>query len=435
MNKLESYCLSKQGKMLVLGIVVGAISGAIVSAFRFGTGIIYNQVGELYHQMKENTLIVVLWLIFSLILGWVLSIITKTDRDIKGSGIPQVELQMHGKLSMNWWSVLWKKFTVGTLAIGSGLLLGREGPSIQLGSVVGLGLSQTFKLDEKTKKALIACGASAGVAAAFNAPLAGLMFSIEELYKKMNHQIVLMILTASLTAHQVSAKVFGHQPTLMLLNEHTFPPKEYYWLVALGVFLAFGGYLYSKVTLSLPIIFKSCFPFLNKHYYGLVPLVLIIPLGIYFPFLLGGGGPLILFLLNNHFSLSMLIIFLLLRFIYSMLSFGSGLPGGIFLPILSLGALHGLVFATIATQYFGFPEGFLSYIVMFSMAGYFASISKAPFTAILLVTEMVGGVTQLVPIAICVLVSYFIATLLGVSPIYEVLAERLYFDQKKVHHS
>ena len=108
MNKLESYCLSKQGKMLVLGIVVGAISGAIVSAFRFGTGIIYNQVGELYHQMKGNTLIVVLWLIFSLILGWVLSIITKTDKDIKGSGIPQVELQMHGKLSMNWWSVLWK---------------------------------------------------------------------------------------------------------------------------------------------------------------------------------------------------------------------------------------------------------------------------------------------------------------------------------------
>ena len=108
MNKLESYCLSKQIKMLVLGIFVGAISGVIVSAFRFGIGIIYSQVGELYHQMKGNTLIVVLWLIFSLILGWVLSIITKTDKDIKGSGIPQVELQMHGKLSMNWWSVFWK---------------------------------------------------------------------------------------------------------------------------------------------------------------------------------------------------------------------------------------------------------------------------------------------------------------------------------------
>lgn len=152
MNKLESYCLSKQIKMLVLGIFVGAISGVIVSAFRFGIGIIYFQVGELYHQMKGNTLIVVLWLFFSLILGWLLSIITKTDRDIKGSGIPQVELQMHGKLSMNWWSVLWKKFTVGTLAIGSGLLLGREGPSIQLGSVVGLGLSQTLSLMKRLKK-------------------------------------------------------------------------------------------------------------------------------------------------------------------------------------------------------------------------------------------------------------------------------------------
>ena len=138
--------------MLVLGIFVGAISGVIVSAFRFGIGIIYFQVGELYHQMKGNTLIVVLWLFFSLILGWLLSIITKTDRDIKGSGIPQVELQMHGKLSMNWWSVLWKKFTVGTLAIGSGLLLGREGPSIQLGSVVGLGLSQTLSLMKRLKK-------------------------------------------------------------------------------------------------------------------------------------------------------------------------------------------------------------------------------------------------------------------------------------------
>ncbi|WP_141749254.1 ClC family H(+)/Cl(-) exchange transporter [Globicatella sp. HMSC072A10] len=421
--------------MLGLGIVVGAISGVIVSAFRFGIGIIYSQVGELYHQMKGNTLITVLWLMASLILGWLLSIVTKTDKDIKGSGIPQVELQMHGKLSMNWWSVLWKKFTVGTLAIGSGLMLGREGPSIQLGSVVGLGLSQTLKLDDRTKKALIACGASAGVAAAFNAPLAGLMFSIEELYKKMNHQIILMILTSSLTAHQVSAKVFGHQPTLMLLNEHAFPPNQYYWLVALGFFLAFGGYFYSKITLSLPTIFKVCFSLINKHYYGLIPLVLIIPLGIFFPFLLGGGGPLILFLLNNHFSLSMLILFLLLRFTFSMLSFGSGLPGGIFLPILSLGALHGLVFATIATQYFDFPEGFLSYLVMFSMAGYFASISKAPFTAILLVTEMVGGMTQLVPIAICVLVSYFVATLLGVQPIYEVLAERLYQDQKKIHQS
>lgn len=421
--------------MLVLGIVVGAISGVIVSAFRFGIGIIYSQVGDLYHQMKGNALIMVLWLMASLILGWLLSIVTKTDKDIKGSGIPQVELQMHGKLSMNWWSVLWKKFTVGTLAIGSGLMLGREGPSIQLGSVVGLGLSQTLKLDDRTKKALIACGASAGVAAAFNAPLAGLMFSIEELYKKMNQQIILMILTSSLTAHQVSAKVFGHQATLMLLNEHTFPPNEYYWLVVLGVFLAFGGYLYSKVTLSLPTIFKIFFPFINKHYYGLVPLVLIIPLGIFFPFLLGGGGPLILFLLNNHFSLSMLILFLLLRFTFSMLSFGSGLPGGIFLPILTLGALHGLIFTTIATQYFDFPEGFISYLVMFSMAGYFASISKAPFTAILLVTEMVGGMTQLVPIAICVLVSYFVATLLGVHPIYEVLAKRLYRDQKKIHQS
>lgn len=432
---MESYRQIKQIKMLMLGVVVGVLSGMVVSAFRFGIGIIFSLVTEAYKQMHDNKILLIGWLVFSLLLGWGLSFITKSDKDIKGSGIPQVELQMQDKLSMNWWSVLWKKFVAGSIAIGLGLMLGREGPSIQLGSVVGLGLGKKLKLDDDTKKALIACGASAGVAAAFNAPLAGLMFSVEELYKKMNHQIVLMILTSSLIAHQVSATIFGHSPALKLMNEHSFPASKYYWIVLLGIFLAVGGYFYSKVTLSLPAIFNYCLPFLNEDYYGLVPLVLIIPLGIFSPLLLGGGGPLILFLVDNHFPLGLLILFFLLRFMFSMLSYGSGLPGGIFLPILSLGAIQGLVFSSVVIHYFNFPEEYLPYIVMFSMAGYFASISKAPFTAILLVTEMVGGMTQLVPIAICVLASYFTATLLGVNPIYEVLAERLYLNKKKVNET
>ncbi|EPC55986.1 chloride channel protein, partial [Lacticaseibacillus paracasei subsp. paracasei Lpp37] len=114
----------------------------------------------------------------ALIVAWLL----KKEPYISGSGIPQVEGQLAGELEMHWWSILWRKFVGGVLALGPGLFLGREGPSIQLGASVGQGLAARFKLSGTDRRLLIASGSAAGLAAAFNAPIAGTLFVLEEVY-------------------------------------------------------------------------------------------------------------------------------------------------------------------------------------------------------------------------------------------------------------
>ena len=143
------------------------------------------------------------------------------------------------------------------------------------------------------------------------------------------------------------------------------------------------------------------------------------------PHVLGGGGELVLALVKENHTVQFLLGLFVIRFVYSMISYGTGLPGGIFLPILSLGALLGLAYAEFLIDFLGVDPSVRVSFVFFAMAGYFAAIGKAPLTALLLVTEMVGGLNQLMPLGICTLVAYIVADFLKMDPIYEVLAERL----------
>ncbi|MCC9851000.1 ClC family H(+)/Cl(-) exchange transporter, partial [Streptococcus agalactiae] len=152
--------------------------------------------------------------------------------------------------------------------------------------------------------------------------------------------------------------------------------------------------------------------------------------GYYFPQLLGGGNGLIVSLPRSNLSLMMLGLFFLIRFLWSMLSYSSGLPGGIFLPILALGSLAGAFFA-VGMQYFGIiSHQQISLFVVLGMAGYFGAISKAPLTAMILVTEMVGDLKQLMAIGIVTMVSYIVMDLLKGEPIYEAMLAKMTFNPK-----
>ena len=133
---------------LMKGTLVGLSAGFIVSLFRLGIEFILETVIEGYHFMQEQPIWLIPWVIFSVTAALIVGKLVKSEPNIKGSGIPQVEGQVQGLISLNWWPVLWKKFIGGLLAIGSGLFLGREGPSIQLGSAVGQGISYLTKGDD-----------------------------------------------------------------------------------------------------------------------------------------------------------------------------------------------------------------------------------------------------------------------------------------------
>lgn len=421
--KTINYFDETRIKFIGKGILVGAIGGIIVSLFRLFIAHLNTWVGKAYQFFHIHPLWLIPWTILSILIAVGVGLLVKSDPNIKGSGIPQVEGQLRDELRINWFSVLWKKFIGGVLSVGMGLFLGREGPSIQLGASVGQGLAKKWHVENFEEKILISSGASAGLAAAFNAPIAGLLFVVEEIHHNFSPLVWLTSFASAITANFVSLTIFGLRPTLHL---GTIPslPLHYYWLlILLGIFLGVVGRFYQIVLLSLAKWYKKL-P-LPEYLHGLVPFLLVIPIGLFFPDSLGGGNQIVIQLGQTTPILLAMAGLFVLRFVFSMVSYGSSLPGGIFLPILTLGAVLGSLFGTVAVMFFGIDPIFMKNFIIISMAGYFAAIGKAPLTAIILVTEMVGSLVHLMPLGLVALVAYIVVDLLGGDPIYESLLERL----------
>ncbi|HHK7146313.1 TPA: chloride channel protein [Streptococcus pneumoniae] len=378
----SSTILSQVGR----GIIVGLIVGIIVGSFRFLIEKGFHLIQGVYQDqgyLVRNLFVLVL---FYILICWLSAKLTRSEKDIKGSGIPQVEAELKGLMSLNWWGILWKKYVLGILAIASGLMLGREGPSIQLGAVGGKGIAKWLKSSPVEERSLIASGAAAGLAAAFNAPIAALLFVVEEVYHHFSRFFWVSTLAASIVANFVSLLMFGLTPVLDMPDN--IPP-------------------------------------MTRAYYPILAFILIIPVGIFLPQIIGGGNQLVLSLTEQNFSFQVLLAYFLIRFIWSMISYGSGLPGGIFLPILALGSLLGALVGVICVNLGLVSQEQFPIFVILGMSGYFGAISKAPLTAMILVTEMVGDIRNLMPLGLVTLVSYIIMDLLKGTPVYEAMLEKM----------
>ena len=311
-------------------------------------------------------------------------------------------------------------------------MLGREGPSIQLGAMGGKGVAHHLKVSPVEERSLIASGAAAGLAAAFNAPIAGLLFVVEEVYHHFSRFFWISTLAASLTANFISLNVFGQTPVLHM--PQNIPPlhlSQYWIYLFLGVFLGAAGYVYEIVVLNIGRLYRLLEKFfrVTSHYSSLFAFVLILPIGYFLPQILGGGNQLVLDLARVPYPVLTILLYFLIRFIWSMLSYGSGLPGGIFLPILALGSLLGAIVGTFLQNIGFISQNQLPLFIILGMSGYFGAISKAPLTAMILVTEMVGDIRSLMPLGMVTLLAYMIMDLFHGAPVYEAMLEQLLPDK------
>jgi len=341
---------------------------------------------------------------------------------IKGSGIPQVEGFLLRKLDLNGYKVLIYKFVGGVLAIGSGLSLGREGPSIQIGAAVGKIFSGIFKRNKLEEKFLVTDGASAGLAAAFNAPLSGVMFSLEELHKNFSPIVMISALAASITADFVSKTFFGLKPIFDFTHIEAIPLNYYPLVIILGIILGAFGAFYNKALLKTQKYYKRK-TLIPKRYKKFIPFILAGIFVYIFPQVLGGGHILIEEMVETDFTIKFLVLLLVVKFAYSMICYGSGAPGGIFLPLLVIGAITGDLYGEILSNYFGMPPGLIHNMIILAMAGNFAAIVRAPITGIVLICEMAGSLTHLLALATVSIVAYVVADMLKSHPIYESLLE------------
>ena len=369
--------------LITEGLCVGLVGGFVVLLYRVALTFAGDWLVKILSYMKGNPFRCVVWFLILAALAWIVGKLVKWEPMISGSGIPQVEGEIAGRLSQNWKRVLPAKFAGGFLCMLGGLSLGREGPSIQLGAMAGQGISRALGRGKREEKFLMTCGASAGLSAAFHAPLAGMMFAVEEIHKTFSIPILLPVMTASVTADYIASHILGLDPVFRF-QFTKYLPQNYYWLlILLGILVGVSGVFYNWGMLKAQELYRKI-PFMKETGRLLIAFLTAGVLGIVMPWVLGSGSGLIVSLTQGEMVLGMVVLTLVMKFLFSAVSFGSGAPGGIFFPLLILGALIGAVFAMAGVEFFGLAPVYVNNFVLLGMTGFFTAIVRAPLTGIIL---------------------------------------------------
>ena len=415
-------------RLTVQGILVGIFAGLMVCLYRFLLNGSENVLRGYLSIINGNIIYTVLFFIALALMGLLIDYLIKWERDSAGSGIPQVYAEIKGHMEANWAKVLVSKILAGVLTALGGLSLGPEGPSVQIGGMAGKGVARLFKGSKTDELRLILVGSAVGITAAFNAPLAGVIFVFEEINHGFDKTLVFIALVSAIVSDFISKAIFG-QATVLSFPVLDIPLESYWILVILGLAIGILGYVYnvgmiksSDIVSKLPI--PSWLKFVGVFLVsGIV--ALMIPE-------ISDGGHFMLGMLDLAIpSLGVLVLLLVLKYLFSMFSFSSGAPGGIFLPILVLGAYIGAIFGSVAVPYLGLENDLIYRFIIISMAGFFAATVRSPITGIVLLAEMSGSTESLVAMIIVSLIAYVIPTLLGNEPIYESLYDRLLLSKNR----
>jgi chloride channel protein, CIC family len=411
--------------ILPKALVVGIVAGLIASVFR-----IVLQWCELTRIGWVERHPGIGGLAFSLAVGAVgggtgLWLVRRFAPEAAGSGIPQLKSVVMGKAQLHWKRVLPVKFMAGISGIGAGLTMGREGPTIQIGGATGLMVSEWFRVKhgEGERKALISAGAAAGLAAAFNAPLAGLIFVLEELTGDLTPVVFVSSFLAAVAADVVCRVVTGETPVFAL---HGMPGPSLHTLplaVVIGAVCGLGGVVFNRSLVGSLDVFDRLRAWPPFAVGALAGMIVGVAAWIY-PAVSGSGALLSERALSGGIAIRWVLVLIAVRFVLTMVSYGSGSAGGFFAPLLVLGSLGGLLVGAaihrVLPGWAAFPETF----AVIGMGALLTATIRAPLTAIVLMVELTGKYDYMLPLLVACFAAYGIAEALGDRPIYEVLRER-----------
>lgn len=399
---------------VVLGAVVGIVSGLMAVFYRILLGKIDQIRTSLYAEGFSIGM-----LLLALFAAWAIIKLLWWARFSGGSGIPQIRGELLGQWEMPIASTMASKIAGGALGNLVGLSLGREGPSIQLGGLTGKVVAKITGRSVESERILIAAGSSAGLAAAFNAPIAGTLFALEELYGTFSHRLFIPGMTASLTATGVSYFLLGDNASFTFRISEVLGLHTAFWVILTGVLAGLSGICFNRLLEHVRGIFgkvpgglRSILPFV---------LLLTVAIGYLFPEILGGGHHLVEMLVTTDISLALCLLLLVSKLLFTVFCYDSGAQGGIFLPVLVLGALCGSIVFYLS----GMDPVYKVNFIICGMAAVMTSVVRSPIMAILLVMEMTGSFTHLTMIALSAMTAFLVAEGTGTEAVYETLYENM----------
>ena len=409
------------------GAVVGVLTGIVIVGYRVSLSLA-QKYREMFYEYVRHTLfdaqtifvLAVLILVISVFLGY---IVVKYPM-IKGSGIPQVKGVLIRQMDFSWARELAAKFVSGVVAVGSGMSLGREGPSVQLGAEVGTGVFKIFKRNEYDKKYLISCGASAGLAAAFGAPLAGVVFAIEELHKFMSPLLVTCVLISSVCAEFVSKYFFGFSPSLNIQVDTTYQLKYYFLIIIFALLMTIIGKLFEEALLKGQKIYGKIK--INPIFKPVVIITITVFMGIFFSEVTGGEHTLAEKVIYESYTYKTLIVLFVLKFLFTAACFSSGIPGGLFLPMIVLGALAGKIYGMFVINLIpDVTAGYGVYFIVLGMAALLTAVMKAPITSTILMLEVTGSFSHFFPLVTVCMITFLMTEVIKMKSINDILLENM----------
>lgn len=417
--------LMRRRRIFPRAALVGAAAGLTALAFR--TALTAADVSRGALISWAHTLPAAGW-VFPVAIGFLgagiaVALTNRSACAAAGSGIPNVEavLDGHGKLA--WRRLIPVKFIGGIIGIGSGLTLGREGPTIQMGAAAGEAISEGLHVSDKERLTLITAGSGAGLAAAFNAPLAGLVFVLEEIRHDFHPIVFGACLVAAIVADIVARVGAGQFPVFDVPTYPVPPLGSLPAFVVLGVVAGLFGVAFNKGLLAMLELYSRVPKRLTVAAAAATGAAIGL-VGWFSPILIGSGNALAGSVLQGNMVISTILIFFAMRFIMTTVSYGTGAAGGIFAPLLVLGALIGLAIGQaahlIAPTLVPIPAAF----AVVGMAAYFVAVVRAPLTGIVLITEMTGTYSYMLPLLVSCFCAYAVSEVLRDKPIYDALLER-----------
>lgn len=412
-------------RLLPHALIVGLATGTLAIAFR-----VCLETGEELRDalLKWTTSLHVAGFVglcaaAVVLVGIALWLIRQFCPEASGSGIPHLRIVLQEEGRVRWRRVIPVKFLSGLFGITAGLCLGREGPTIQMGAALGSMWGESTLGKGADRRSLLVTGASAGLAAAFNAPMAGILFAMEELHINIPDSAFFTAMISCVVSDLMGRCILGQMPVLHVPSTIEPPPlNNIPFFLVLGAVTGAFAWLFntSLVQASRKLNFQSTTANVVKVLVAGVTLGVV---GWCYPSLLGGGIILSNAALSGTGSIHWLAAMLVLRFVLSIGSYAVGTAGGIFAPLLVLGGLLGLIVGDLSHRLFPNAVPELGAFAVVGMGAMFAGVVRCPLTGIVLMIEMTGQYGLVLPLMIASFTAAIVADELLVPPVYDALLQ------------
>ena len=400
--------------LLVLTLIIGAVVGLVVAAFIYVTESLGSRMYPAGGAAWRRLAIPVAGALFT---GYLLS---RYFPNARGSGIPQAKAALFLRDGFITFRTVVGKFFCCSVSLASGIALGREGPSVQVGSGLASVFGRRLGLGPERIRALVPIGASAALAAAFNTPVAAVLFTLEEVMGDLHAPVLGSIVLSSATSWIVLHLLLGDEPLFHVPAYQLIHPVEFLFYAALGVV---GGGV-SVCFVKLLLFIRQRFMQLPKWSEWMQPAaggLLVGVMGWFVPQVLGVGYGNVSLALNGQMALGLMALLVPLKLIATASCYGTGNAGGIFGPALFIGAMMGGAAGSVVHHLLPDYTGSVGAYALVGMGVAFAGIVRVPLTSVIMIFEMTRDYSIIVPLMISNLISFYISYHLQREPIYEAL--------------